>query len=178
MSALSTTETQGKHVAILPATFQVLSYPADTRHYEDNSTDHIRRRQCDVQRPCTLCLRAGATCSATARPTVWKNRGPGQSTKPSRPIRESPVEVPAAKRRRRGASVEVIAFASSAPSTASPPPGPGTSTGIGTQTTQVATEDQSPSPPRETNSSPWISSSAAVQFMEEVRSICKPCAIR
>lgn len=126
--------------------------------------DCASRLQCDVARPCTLCLRAGATCSATVRPAVWKNHGPGQSPKPSRPNRGSAVDLPAAKRPRRATSVEdMVSLASP---TTSPPPDPSTTTGIGTRDSRATSRP----PTGETNSSPWPSSSAAVQFMEEVRS--------
>lgn len=132
--------------------------------------DCASRLKCDVARPCTLCLRAGATCSATVRPAVWKNHGPGQSPKPSRPNRGSAVDLPAAKRPRRATSVEDMV--SPASPTASPPPDPSTTTGIGTRDSRATSRP----PTGETNSSPWPSSSAAVQFMEEVRSERQPCA--
>lgn len=139
-------------------------------------TDSLGREQCDVQRPCTLCLRAGATCSAAVRPTVWKNHGPGQSPKPSRSKHDSAVERPAAKRRRHPTTIEdVVVVSSSSPTT--PPPGhPSTTTGVGTRDGRAISGDRSPSPHRETGSSPWVSSSAAVQFMEEVSNERKPCS--
>lgn len=128
----------------------------DHRRQQAILANCARRAQCDVQRPCTLCLRAGATCSATVRPTVWKNQGPGQRRKSSRPTRESPVELPAAKRPRRAPSVENTCMASPAAPTTSPPSGP------------ITPGDQIPSSPPEIGSSSWVSSSGAMQFMEEV----------
>lgn len=136
-------------------------------------TDHVGRLQCDIQRPCTLCLRAGATCSAAVRPTVWKNHGPGQGPKPSRLNSGNALELPAAKRPRHATSVENVA--SPAASTTSPPPLSSTTPGNGIQSTRSTSRDRVLSSPRETSSSPWVSSSAAVQFMEEV-SNWRPCS--
>lgn len=140
----------------------------DHRRQQGILANCARRAQCDVQRPCTLCLRAGATCSATVRPTVWKNQGPGQRPKSSRPTRESPVELPAAKRPRRATSVENTCMASPAAPTTSPPSVPITPGERGTQSRRGTPRDQIPSSPPEIGSSSWVSSSGAMQFMEEV----------
>lgn len=137
-------------------------------------TNNVRQLQCDIQRPCTLCLRAGATCSAAVRPTVWKNHGPGQGPKLSRLNSGNSVELPAAKRPRRAISVENVD--SPLTPTTSPPPDSNTITGSGKQNRRDTPRDRVLSSPRETSPPPWVSSSAAVQFMEEVSKgrSCRP----
>lgn len=137
----------------------------DARYSEGTLTNYVRKLQCDIQRPCTLCLRAGATCSAAVRPTVWKNHGPGQGPKPSRLNSENVVELPAAKRPRQATSVGNVAPPAAS---TSPRPDSSTTTGNGIQNTRITSRDRVLSSPRETSPPPWVSSSAAVQFMEEV----------
>lgn len=129
-------------------------------------TNYVHGLQCDIHRPCTLCLRAGATCSAAVRPTVWKNHGPGQGPKLSRLNSENSIDLPAAKRPRQATSVENVA---SPVASTSPRPDSSTTTGNGIQNTRSTSADRVLSSPQETSSPPWVSSSAAVQFMEEVR---------
>ena len=75
VSALSTTKVEGTTLAC------------------DRQSLILTKQECDVQRPCTLCVRAGVTCAAPARTMTWKVYEAGRQRR--RLVAESAIRVTA-----------------------------------------------------------------------------------
>ncbi|KAL0472626.1 hypothetical protein QR685DRAFT_571191 [Neurospora intermedia] len=67
-----------------------------------------QKLKCDIRRPCTLCIRANATCTTPVKPTTWKTHEAGRSAKKARRGNDS-AEVSAA----HGRPSEAVSSASS-----------------------------------------------------------------
>ncbi|KAF2021573.1 hypothetical protein BU24DRAFT_362219 [Aaosphaeria arxii CBS 175.79] len=114
-----------------------------------------QKLKCDVERPCTLCVRAGVTCVASNQPVLWKVYG---TNKPSKKPRSRDRTASPPQTRAKRMCPDPVRDEDSPISHLVAPSIDSTGTNDITS--------QGPDTPQDVNS-PWVASSAAVQLMEE-----------
>ncbi|KAF2135601.1 uncharacterized protein K452DRAFT_363064 [Aplosporella prunicola CBS 121167] len=167
-----------------------VSAPTPVPRKVPSACQRCRRQKlkCDIQRPCSLCVRAGVECSAAENSSIWKPQFPCQPSQGNRSRKRTATAAQHAQKRVRRAvpvrnntagvappvpdpepepesslqrQISPVEDDSAGGPEHSPDPGPAGSTSVGN-----VTEQRPPSVSAIPDVS-WISSSAAIDFAEE-----------